>query len=210
MKTHLNILALLFVFTLLSCKKENSLSEYKYADKAIVLTCDNLNSKLYHEALYTFENDLLTFYGEKKENTSLIQAYSQFIRGAVSSRINYRDMVSPHTLTVFEALKKEDDLWLLNDTKSHLNYDSKIISCISNNIIDAGLKTTFNALLTTNSMSPKLFGAPLMSNYRTVINDKYLATYIAFDLFYAKLFDVDFTEVKAEKPKSKVDFNITE
>ena len=79
--------------------------------------------------------------------------------------------------------------------------------CISQNIANPDLKTTFNALLSTNSMSPRLFGAPLVSSYSLALNDKYLAAYVAFDLFYAKLFDVDFTQPLSKKPK--VDFNIT-
>ena len=55
-------------------------------------------------------------------------------------------------------------------------------------------------------MSPKLFGSPLMSNYRSAIKDKYLASYIAFDFYYAKLFTIDLSQVE-EKPEPKVDFN---
>ena len=82
------------------------------------------------------------------------------------------------------------------------------MDCIAQNITNPDLKTTLNALLSTNSMNPKLFGAPLSTNYSLTLSDKYLAAYVAFDLFYAKLFDVDFSKV--EKEKQKVDFNITQ
>ncbi|MDO5976719.1 hypothetical protein Q4Q40_21165 [Flavivirga jejuensis] len=207
MNLNFNLITLLLTLTLLNCKKENTFSEYQYADSPVVLTCNDFNSKLYHEALYTFENDILNFYSKTNKNTSQIQAYNQFVRAAVYRRIKYEDIVSAHTLKVFEALKNENTLWDANNTKSHLNYNSVIIDCITNNIEDTALKTTFNALVSTNSMSPKLFGAPLLNKYRTAIKDKYLATYIALDLFYAKLFDVDFTKVNLNKTESKVDFN---
>ena len=51
-----------------SCKKENTFKEYEFADKPAVLECNNLNSKLYNEALYSFENDILNFYGKDKKS----------------------------------------------------------------------------------------------------------------------------------------------
>jgi len=189
-----------------SCKKENTFKEYEFADKPAVLECNNLNSKLYNEALYSFENDILNFYGKDKK--SLLLAYSQFIRLSVYGRVNYKNIVSEHTLKVFEALKNESELWNFNQSASHLNYNSALMDCIAQNITNPDLKTTLNALLSTNSMNPKLFGAPLSTNYSTTLSDKYLASYVAFDLFYAKLFDVDFSKV--EKEKQKVDFNITQ
>lgn len=205
MKTKFYLIVLFFALNITSCKKENTFTEFEFADKPIALACENANSKLYNEALYSFENDILNFYS--KENKSLLTAYSQFVRLAVFNRANYREIVSDHTLKVFEALKEDSELWDLNSPKSHLNYNSDLMHCISQNIINPDLKTTFNALLSTNSMSPKLFGTPLATSYSLTLTDKYLAAYVAFDLFYAKLFDVDFTQ--PVKEKAKVDFNIT-
>lgn len=202
MNSKLNLILLLLVCTFFGCKKENTFSDFQYADKELVLTCPNINSKLFHEALYAFEHDLVEFYSKDKKD--LAQAYSQFIRLGISGRANYKEMTSAHTLKVFEALKNETDLWQLNNSKSILNYNNPITGCIATNIQNKALKTTFNALISTNSMSLKLFGPPLMSNYRTAIQDKYLATYIALDLFYANLFNVDFSTIPTEE---KVDFN---
>ncbi|MDD7886725.1 hypothetical protein [Flavivirga sp. 57AJ16] len=201
--------ALVLVLILFNCKNENTFSDYQYADRPVLLTCGDFNSKLYHEALYSFENDILSFYGKNNKNASQTQAYNQFVRDAFYGRVRlkFEDMVSAHTLKVFEALKNENTLWDVNNTKSHLNYKSPMVSCIANSIQDTALKTTLNSLITTNSMSPKLFGAPLINKYRTAIKDKYLATYIALDLFYAKLFDVDLSKINSNKPESKVDFN---
>ncbi len=205
MNTKFYLIALFLVLNITSCKKEKTFTEFEFADKPVALACKNANSKLYNEALYSFENDILNFYG--KGNKSLLTAYSQFVRLSVFNRANYKEIASEHTLKVFEALKEDTELWDLNNPKSHLNYNSDLMHCISQNIINQDLKTTLNALLSTNSMSPKLFGTPLATSYSLTLSDKYLAAYVAFDLFYAKLFDVDFTQVEKEKPK--VDFNIT-
>jgi hypothetical protein len=207
MKTNFKLISLLFLIALTSCKKDNILSEYKYADKPIVLTCNTIDSKLYQEALYSFEDDILNFYGKNKPNASLIQAYNQFIRMANYGNIKYEDILSAHSIKVFEALKKDNNLWAPGNNKSLLNYNSTFFNCIANNISDAHLKTTLKALLSTNSMSPKLFGAPLLTKYSAAINDKYLASYIAFELYYAKLFNLDLSKINFEKPEPNVDFN---
>ncbi|MCF8274459.1 MAG: hypothetical protein K9I95_11570 [Flavobacteriaceae bacterium] len=205
MKTKFHLIAFLLIINVTSCKKEKTFTEFEFTEKPIALICENTNSKLYNEALYSFENDILNFYG--KNNKNLLSAYSQFIRLAVYNTANYKGIASEHTLKVFEALKNDSELWDANNTKSHLNYKSDLMTCISQNIANKDLKTTLNALLSTNSMSPKLFGTPLATNYSLALSDKYLASYVAFDLFYAKLFDVDFSIIEKEKPK--VDFNLT-
>jgi len=203
MNTKFYYIALILIFSLSSCKKETTFTDFKFSDKPATLACENLNIKLYNEALYSFEDDILNFY-QRNDKKSLLSSYSQFIRLSLYNRANLKDIVSEHTLKVFEALKNETELWDLNNPKSHLNYNGPLMDCISNNITDLNLKTTLNALLSTNSMSPKLFGAPMATNYSLSLRDKYLASYVAFDLFYARLFDVDFSE---KDPKQKVDFN---
>lgn len=207
MKSTLTLITFLLVFTLFNCNKQNSFSDYKYSDKPEAIICEGLNSKLYNEALYSFEDDILKFYQQKKSNITLVQGYSQFIRAAIYSPPKFEEIVSKHTLDVFEALKNDTDLWDATNTKSHLNYNGKTLNCIASNIKDANLKTTFEALISTNSMSPKLFGTPLVTKYRNALNDKYLALYIALDLYYSKLFDIDFSKVNLDKPEQKVDFN---
>jgi hypothetical protein len=207
MKIKITLFVLLFTYTFFSCKKENSFTDYKYTDKPDVLVCDNANSKLFQEALYSFEDDITNFYSKTNPNSSLIQAYAQFTRNAVYGRIKYGDIISVHTVKVFEALKNESDLWVAENATSRLNYNSNILNCISKNMQDKALKTTFNALISTNYMSPKLFGSPLMTKYNSALNDKYLATYIALDLFYAKLFDIDLSAINFDKPEP-LDFNV--
>ena len=203
--TFLKLFVITLVVNLVSCKKEKTLTEYKFEEKGIVLNCDNINLKLYNEAVFSFEKDIEFFYS--KDAPNLTRSYSQFIRNAINGRAKYEDIVSPHTLKIFEVLKGENDLWDANNPKTYLNYNSALINCIANNMQTKDLKTTLNSLISTNSMSPKLFSSPLMTNYSAATRDKYVAAYVAFDLYYAKLFKLDLSKVNFKKPESKVDFN---
>lgn len=207
MNSKITFIVFFLAFTFYGCKKENTFTDFKFTNKPDVLVCNGSNYKLYQEALYSFEDDILKFYGKGNPNTTLIQAYSQFIRNAIYGQLKFGDIISEHTYKIFKALKNETDLWDANNPKSHLNYHSKIITCVSNNMQDEALKTTFNALVSTNFMEPKLFGSPLMNKYRNILSDKHLATYVALDLFYAKLFDVDFSNINFDKPEP-LDFNV--
>ncbi|MBU2949391.1 hypothetical protein KO493_01635 [Tamlana agarivorans] len=199
-------IALLLTVTL-SCKKESTFTNFKYSDKPDALICEGLNNQLLKEAVYSFEADIFIYYKKNRPQNRLNQAYNLFIRNAAYDRVKFEEIVSPHTIEVFEALKNENDLWDANNPNSHLNYNGAFIKCISNSIKDQALKTTFNALLSTNSLSPKLFSAALSNKYMSLLKDKNLATYVALDLFYSKLFDVDLTKAKQETPEQKVDFN---
>jgi hypothetical protein len=204
-----NFMLLVLVFAFFSCKNETStsLSTYKFADKGIVLNCEGADLNLINEALFAFEDDINTFYSKASPNPSLGLSYAKFMRDAINGNVNYSEILTPHTVEVFKVLQTQSDLWDTANTESHLNYYSSFFSCMANNVQDKSLNTTLNALLSTNSMSSKLFMPALTSKYREVVNDKYLAAYIAFDLFYAKLFEVDLTQVKEREP-AKVDFNL--
>lgn len=193
MKSNIYFFAFLLIITLYGCKKGTTFTDFQYTEKPETITCQGLDSKLYKEALYAFEDDIVAFYGKDKPNTTLTQAYYQFLRDANAKRVSYLDIASEHTLKIFEALKNETDLWDAENPNSHLNYNGPLMQCVTTNIHEESLKTTLNALISTNSMSPKLYGAPLMSSYRSILGDKYLATYVAFDLFYANLFNLNKT-----------------
>lgn len=184
-----------------NCKEDpKEFSNYIYTDKGEVLKCENMEMKLYNEALFAFENDLKEYYGTRNNNNgNELRSYSAFVREAVGNRVDYGEMVSPHTLEVFEALKNRKEIWNERDAKSNLNYNSALFKCIAENIQSEDLRKTLAALLSTNSMSTKLFGAPLQTSYSQVTKDKYLAAYMAFDLFYAKLFDADLSGVGKEQ-----------
>ena len=196
MKLIIKYFGLISMFTLMCCG-EATLSEYKFADRNPVLQCGDLDNKLLNEALFSFEDDIKTFYRSKyNPEGKLGLVYSEFLSRSIQGTVPFQDLVTPHTLQVFNVLKTKKELWDTENKVSKLNYYSPLFGCIASNIKDSGLRTTLNALLSTHSMSPKLFNDPLIGKYPIVETDKYLGAYVAFDLFYAKLFDIDPTKVK--------------
>ncbi|NMH88612.1 hypothetical protein [Flavivirga algicola] len=207
MKSILKIIVIALTLILFNCKNEAVQITYKYGNKPTVITCNDLDDNLYQEAMYSFEDDIFNYYKKKNFKSTLVNAYAQFIRNANFGRLAYEDIISEHSIKVFEALKQDNKLWDPENTKSHLNYDSPLIKCVINNIKDNSLKTTFNSLLSINDLSPKLIGPPLNSRYRDALKDKYLASYIAFDFYYSKFFDIDLSKINLDRPEPKVDFN---
>jgi hypothetical protein len=194
--TSKKLIIIALCLTFFNCKNESAtFNDYKYPNEENILVCENLNTKLYVEALLSFEDDVTNKY--TPTNKDLRRSYSFFTRDAIAGKINYQDIVSPHTMEVFEALKNDKDLW--NEDNS-TNYNSDIMTCVSKNFKIEGLQTTFNALVSSNTMRPDIFGAPLLKHVKNSHEDRYMATYVALDLFYAHLFDVDPTQV-TEKPR---------
>lgn len=192
MKFYLKPLSFILIsISFICCKKEATLSEFKYVDNDFQMNCEKVDLKLLKEAVSSFEDDITTYFANNGTK-NLSQAYSRTVNLALYGRAKYNDMVSPHTIEIFNILKENNELWNLDGETKSLNYNSEFVKCLANNLNDKDLKTTFNALLTTNSMSSKLFGEPLRRKAHFAVKDKYLATYIALDMFYAKLFDVDF------------------
>ena len=207
MKSTINLILLLVILTITGCKKENTFTDYKFAEKDLAISCKNQNNALINEALLSFENDIAIYYANYAKN-DLAKAYSLFLSSAHVNKLNYLDVVSPHSIKVFKALKNEAGLWDANNPNSHINYKADLLTCLVDNFKDKKLKTTYNALVTTNSMKSTLLVAPIAKNYRSIIFDKNLSTYIALDFYYAKFFDIDLSSV-TEKPavEQKVDFN---
>ncbi|MDU8886541.1 hypothetical protein RXV94_10255 [Yeosuana sp. MJ-SS3] len=209
MKTQFfKLLLITMAMSLASCKTENKVefTDFKYADKPDAMTCGDMDTKLLREALYSFEDDIVNHYDAQNRNTS--RAYTRLITESIINRLRIEDVISEHTVKVFEVLKQDKDLWSLNNGKSNLNYNSQLVNCIADNIRNERLKSTFNALQQTNSLTPKLIGEPIKSSSVQLINDKYLATFVALQYYYSKLFDVDLSTIHFDKPEaSNIDFN---
>lgn len=203
MKTRLGILTTLVVIAFFSCNKQKSASiNFEHADKPTVVNCSKTDTLLFKEALYTFEEDIKDFFDPQNKN--LRRAYATFVRNAVNNRVDYGTVVKPHTLEVFEALKADTNLW----NGQEFNFNHPIFKCIGEKINDVGLKTTYNALLTTNSMRPDLIGPPIVSKYGQAESDRYLATFIALEYYYGRLHNVQAAPQAEDKADTTpVDFN---
>lgn len=204
MKSSFKILSLLLVLLVFAgCEKEATLSEYKYTEKDYSVKCEGVNTDLIKEALYSFEEDIMNHYA-KNGNKNLSQAYSRTINLGIYGRAKYDEMVSPHTLEIFKILKEDSNLWKNEGDIKTLNYNNEFVKCLAENISDKEIKTSFNSLLVTNSMRIELLGAELRRKSGFALKDKHLATYIALDYYYAKLFNIDFNKTK-ETEVSKSD-----
>lgn len=179
---------LLLLMITMSCKKKMSLSEYKYFNNNYSLNCEGYQMELFKEAVYSFEDDINKHF-EKKGTKNLSQAYSRFLNLSTYSRLNYSEIVSEHSKEILSILKTEENLWSQSSNGRTLNYNHPIVACITHNLQDKDLQTTFNALLSTNSMSPKLLAEAIKGTAYRSIRDKSLATYVALDLYYANLID---------------------
>ncbi len=194
MKTPIfKLLVIALTLTITSCKKDVKLSEFKYADKGIVVDCEKFDLKLLNEALFSFESDILKAYGNSKDNLS--RPYSQYVRGAVYNSIKYNKIASKQSINIAKVLKTKTDLW----SNNKLNYNSNLFKCLTEKIKSNDLKRTINALTKTNTMSKKVFGPAVLSSYRSAVTDKYLAAYIALDFFYPNLFDLKEENIEAAK-----------
>lgn len=191
MKLITKFLLLAISINILSCNSGPKITiDYKYANPENTLKCGDDKANLFTEALLSFENDLAKYYGSN--NSNLSRAYSLFYRNSSTNRIKFEEIVSPHSMKIFNALKLEKNLWKQDHT---LNFNHPIFNCIGNHIANQGLKTTFNALTSTNSMNSELFAAPLSTKTSQLNSDKHLALYVALDYYYAKLFNVDETKI---------------
>ncbi|KJD34395.1 hypothetical protein PK35_00905 [Tamlana nanhaiensis] len=194
MKTNtLHFIILITITLCLSCKQKSqaTLTQYKYADKNPTISCNIETDDLFKEALYSFENDIINAYD--KNGLNKLRAYRTFITYSMTNRVQFDKIISKQTKAVFDVLKTHTNLWDGN----HLNYNHNLLSCLTQKMMDKNLKTTFKALVSTNSMSQQIFTPALQSN-TSYSNDPYLQTFIALDYFYAKLFQVDFNSVDFE------------
>ncbi len=192
------ILILAVSISILSCKKNNSsaLSTYKYADKPQTLACSTIDSKLFTEAYYAFENAILIHGANTNRRPgSVINTDFAFRNFTARAQNNLRiqDYITEETAAVFKVLKTQD-IWDGN----HLNYNSDIVKCIANSISNTEIKQTFKTLQSVNSLDPKLMAAAIYGNTkaRDKFKDKALMTYVALDIFYAKMQNVDMSTVK--------------
>lgn len=201
MKTiSIKLLLVLLIFNLTSCKKENStpsFTDYQFSDQPQTVNCPNADNKLLNEAVYAFENDIVNYYDAK--NKTVIRGYNGFLRQAISSKkVAIEEFVSEHSVNIAKALK---DSGIFNN--KGLDYNLDIIKCIAENMNTGDLKTTFNALLTTNSMSKTLYGPALGGKASDISKDKYLGLYVALEYYYAEINKTDFSKVDFKNRETK-------
>lgn len=199
------ILAVAISLSIVSCKNDNTnaLSAYNYADKTQVLKCDGVDSKLYSEAYYAFENAILISArnNNRRPNFNITADYA--LKNFISKsrgNIKIANYITEESLAIFNVLKTQD-IW--NGTQ--LKNSSKITECIGTNISTKEIQGSFNSLRSVESLAPNLMIESITGNraIRGQYKDKALMTYAALDIYYAKFFNTDFTDVKFLTEKVK-------
>ena len=186
----------LFFFTLLlfNCNTESKPQlNYKYVTgETSSLTCKGIDMKLFEEALLSFEDDIINHYTPGQDSPS--RAYSQFMRGALRNNVKYSEVASEHSLNIYKALEAEKNLWKVSETKTELNYNHPIFDCIGKNIKNNDTRRTYNALITTNSMSMRMIGNELQRKAYNLKDDKYAAVFAVLITYYKNFHNVDFSK----------------
>ena len=190
-----NILFLsIFIATIFSCTES---FPYKYQDKEQVIECSQIDSKLIHEALYSFQNDISRHYLkeiQEKEYLNFTFSYNQYIYRGAKGNLDFKEIVSPHTLLIVNELKKEEDLFIKVSGKNTLNYQNEFVKCLINNIKNEEIKNKMINLIEVNYLSPDV----MAENYRATTFDTktdfdYLM-FIALQTYYQRLLDIEIPE----------------
>ncbi|TYB70520.1 hypothetical protein ES676_13395 [Bizionia saleffrena] len=208
--TFIKSVVLLILFSLSGCQKEERIV-YKYTEQPDLIICDVKNEDLYNEAIHSFENDIFAFYDAIDQ--SPLKGYTQFTALALNGRLKVEDIASEHSLKLAKALKNDNQLWQTTAGIRTLNYSSLLMDCLVNKIKNDDLKTTFNALLSTNSMRRNTILTPIRNNARQLLTDKSLKAFVAFEYYYAVLMDKKSAQLTIKvapiKVNTAVDFNKT-
>lgn len=199
---------ILLTLSLLGCQNESRIT-YKYTEQPDFILCEIDNKNLYNEAIHSFEADIFKYFD--KSNRAPLRAYKKFTSFALNGKLNIEDIASEHSLYLAKQLKKEAQLWHKTKASRTLNYSGILMECIVNNIIDKDLKTTFNALLSTNSIQRNTILTPIKNNSFQLLTDSSLKAFVAFEYYYSALMDIEASQLtvkdKSNTDRTSGDFN---
>ncbi len=193
-----NCIVVLMAITLLSCQQNLT---YKYSDKEEVFNCASVNTALYSEALYAFEDYILEHYVANPPNTPS-QAYAFYWEIAVRDLMPALELIDDHMIQIIEVLKKDETLWTETNGQISLNPEHPLLTCIQENMINDNSKEILKNLLETKTFRPEIFKTHIGYQGKNLINDKALATYFALNNFYAKVLNVDFNTIERKTSNS--------
>lgn len=178
-------------------KKNTASMDFSYADQPRLIKCSGMDTLLLNEALYSFQDDITKHYTSDNENLPL--SYRNFTNDAIIDRAEYATIISEHSKEVFKTLKQTPGLWRVSGDSYTFDFEGPLFACMVENIKDSDFKTTLNALLKTNSMSSRMITEPLRQKTFLMKEDPYLASIVAFDLYYGKMFDLDLSKTPEKK-----------
>jgi hypothetical protein len=175
-----------------SCDKSFN---YKYQEKPQLISCAGADAELLNEALYTFFDDISSYYQAKfigkNGKIGTFEAYSNFIYVGAMGTADYKNIATAHTLNVLSKLRQEKELWNKVGDSSKLNYQSKFVTCLIERIENNEMKTTLKSLIKVNFLSPKIMAERFRVSNREALEDPNYAMFVALDTYYRYLLDID-------------------
>jgi hypothetical protein len=193
---YITLLSLFILFV--GCEKP---IPYKFQDKPQKVDCPGLDKSLMHEALYSFQEDIGAHYNKYTDNKKggslyYMEGYAQYVYFGFIGTAPYGEIVSDHSLEILEKLRKEPDLWADKEGMLSLNYQGDYVSCLINSIQDDELREKMMNLREVNYLSPQIIAETMRINVIRVVQDPYLAMYMALDAFYQPLINRNFSKSK--------------
>ena len=196
-RTIVPILLLAFIYT--NCKPAPKI-DYKFGEEKNLFPCSSVDMDLIKEAVYVFEEFIFenySFNAPDKEKA----AYFNFLKNSEVKLMPMGEKFDDHIKNVFYALKTEESLWSGTQDQKTLNLDHEIIKCIIENINIEAIKPVFKTLAESKTLRGEVLAPTLRSYFNKIEEDRALATYIALDLFYAKIFQFDLSLTPVELAK---------
>lgn len=193
MKKISTILIIALVFTT-SCKTEPNL-EYKYLQEDELFECGSVDMTLIKEAVYAFE-DYIKYNYSIQGDKSIEKGYYFYWEISKGTRIPAVEFIDDHILAIRDKLKKVDDLWVINGDEALLNMQHPIVKCIGDYMKEPRLKQIFNVLTESNTFKHSVFIAPMGRDPKVIRDDRALCTYLALNTFYARILNLDFSNLE--------------
>lgn len=192
-----NILfSLIFITAISSCTES---FPYKYQDEKQIIECSQIDSKLIHEALYSFKNDISKHYLKEikeKEYLDFIYSYNQYIYKGAMGNVGFNEIASNHTLLIVNELKKEGNLFIKVEGNNRLNYQNEFVQCLINSIKTEDIKIKIINLIDVDYLSPEVMVENyLKTSLDTHVDPSYLM-FVALDTYYLRLLDIEIPENK--------------
>ena len=179
------------ISTLISCSEP---FPYKYQNEQQVINCSNNDSKIMNEALYSFREDISKHFLkeiQKKDYLNFLYSYEQYIYRGAKGNLSYYEIVSDHTIKVYNELLKQDNLFIKTKGKSNLNYKNDFVQCLINSIKNKEMKSKIIELINVGYLSPDV----MAENYRITTSDAEtdpnFLMFIVLDTYYQRLLDLD-------------------
>lgn len=177
-----------------SCTEEPKIT-YKYQQNDDLFNCDGVDMKLIKEAVYAFENYIKNHYSFQGEKT-IEKGYYFYWEISKGNRIPAVEFIDAHTLEIRNELKKIDGLWIITNDEATLNMNHPFTKCISDYMDDEQLKKIYDVLRESNTFKNSVFIAPLKRDVKSIMKDKGLVTYLALNTFYARILNLDFSNIE--------------